>query len=399
GTPKVGGTLHVKQSSLHGFTGTKYEFVWSVDGVASPLTGSAFYLEPETAGTTITLTATSEVDGEQATATAGPVTQDPVFVDADGAPVKDGADADHPLVLTTTAGEAFTHTFRAEGSPAPTYGVTWYDEDWADEDDPTWTPDQQLPDGFRFEAATGVLSGTTDWATDSEFAITATSGGVTTTQYVEVDVEAAAPLGVQVFTTDKADFDKFLYTDDDTPSGTITSWIIDAEGTVYTDVTTITAQPDGSEWEDDVTTGGTPTVTQGGTLIVNGGLVDRFGNDITDGDGESLPIAVTSDIASDRIVPDPDLGDFGFVDVTFPHASTHNLTVESQGFTTGFAVTVNPTVAVPTAADTDPSATRGELAFTGSESAGLIPWALGLLAAGAAITGLRIARRRTQRTR
>ena len=219
---------------------------------------------------------------------------------------------------------------------------------------------------------------------DSEFAVTATSGTESVTQYVSMTVEAAAPVGVMVYTTDRAG----LFDESDDDDAERTSWIIEPDGSVYT------------LGEEDFTVGGRPTVKQGGTLVIQGGAVDRFGNPIGGFDDETpeMPV-VTSDVASDVIAPDPDLGDLGLVDVTFPHASIHNLTVASGAFSTSFAVDVRPTVApavapVPVAAPGAPVNTGGTLAYTGSDTTDALPWALGLLVAGAGLIGARFARRR-----
>ncbi|QZQ53693.1 hypothetical protein KZI27_00180 (plasmid) [Curtobacterium sp. TC1] len=117
---------------------------------------------------------------------------------------------------------------------------------------------------------------------------------------------------------------------------------------------------------------------------------------------EDVLPTVTSDVASDVIAPDPELGDFGIVGVTFPHASTHTLSVALGSFSTSFSVEVQPatttvvTPAAPTpvAAPVTPMNRGGQLAYTGSDATGLLPWALGLLVACAGLIGARALRRR-----
>ena len=60
-------------------------------------------------------------------------------------------------------------------------------------------------------------------------------------------------------------------------------------------------------------------------------------------------------------------------------------------------MTVDPTVAVAPVAAATPTTSKGQLAFTGSDTTGALPWGLAMLAAGAGLVGLRALRRRTQR--
>jgi hypothetical protein len=124
-----------------------------------------------------------------------------------------------------------------------------------------------------------------------------------------------------------------------------------------------------------------PTVAQGGTLRVAGTPIDAWGNITVPLDGERddrTPLIVRSDVPSDVAQP------AGWnADVTFPHASTHTLTVTTDGVSTTFPVTVVPA-----------AGTTGSLAFTGADTTGPIAWGLGLLASGAAVLALRGRRRR-----
>jgi hypothetical protein len=400
GQAKIGSKLTAETDG-----GVKY--AWSIDGTVVETRNVYTPTDVALIGKTVVLTITDVITGETNSTSTTPILPNPTFAGA--------TTADAPLALSGTAGTAFSQTFAVTGT-APgdvTYAVTWSDPDMADPEDPTYTPDTQLPDGITLDPKTGVLSGTTETASYYDFAITATSQGVSTTQYVELTVEAAAPFGVQVFSMDKADFTKYAMGDAD---GTYTSWIIDTDGSVLTAVTTSTTTDDGGTYEEVVTPGGTVTVKQGGTLIVNGGIVDRFGNQITDDEGNGAPIAITSDVASDVVAPDPDLGDFisGFYNVTFPHASTHRLTVSSDDFSTAFDVSVVPTAVTPPAAvppvaapvaqpiGTVPAhvATTAKvhrLAYTGTDSTNALPWALAMLLAGAGLVGFRTLRRRAQR--
>ncbi|QVG67375.1 hypothetical protein JG551_001379 [Curtobacterium flaccumfaciens pv. flaccumfaciens] len=394
GTAKVGTRLVAVVTGFDDEAGYKYSWTDQDGNVLSK--AASYVVDPTDVRKTITVAVTGTLPGatEANTVTSAatvPVTQSPAFLGADGEPTTAGASRKSPLVLTSTAGDSFSHTFRAQGFPEPTYSLSWFsqdDADFADEYPGESDPEEQLPYELSFDASTGELSGTATLAENSEFAVTATSGTESVTQYVSMTIEAAAPVGVMVYTTDRAGlFDES--DDDDTER---TSWIIEPDGSVYT------------IGEEDFTVGGRPTVKQGGTLVIQGGAVDRFGNPIGGYDDETpeMPV-VTSDVASDVIAPDPDLGDFGLVDVTFPHASIHNLTVASGSFSTSFAVEVQPTVTgivapVPAppaaAAPVAPVNTGGQLAYTGSDTTDALPWALGLLVAGAGLIGARFARRR-----
>jgi hypothetical protein len=383
---KVGQTLVAKPT---GFTGA-LTYAWTNSKPADKSQGGNSYLvTADDAGYTLTVTVTDTL-GQTATATTESVTEDPAFAGP-------ATSEDSPLALTATVGTAFSHTFTATGVPAPTYALAWFDPEYADPSDPTDTPESQLPDGMTFDASTGVLSVTDVSKFTSadvfDFAVTATSGDATATQYAELTVQAGPAVGVEVFTADK----KTLDTLDGDGTGSATAWIIEADGAISTVHVTSDADGDSSV---DVVDGGQPTVHQGGTLAVEGGLVDRFDNQVTDADGNVALPTVTSNYASDVIKTETDdeFGDTGLVDVTFPHASTHTLSVAIDAFVTSFPVTVVPNgTAVAPVVTTVPTTTTGELAFTGSDTTGALPWALGLLAAGLGLTGLRIGRRRAQR--
>lgn len=399
GAAKVGTLL---SAVVTGFDeDSSYKYVWA-DQDRNVLSKTATYrIDPTDVRKTITVTVTGTLPGATDTTSVtsdatAPVSQPPAFLGEDGKPTKAGADADHPLELSTAAGDAFSYTFRAQGFPEPTYALAYsFDEDAEFYDSPA----DQLPDGLTFDASTGELSGVTTWSSDWTFAVTATSGTETVTQYVDLTVEAAAPLGVVVFTTDRAG--AFDFDDDDT--STRTTWVIDPEGKVYT--ITMKGDGEGGSVGTEVD-GGRPTIKQGGTLVVSGNLVDRYGNEILDENDESIVPTVTSDVASDVIAPDPDLDFFGLVNVTFPHASIHNLTVAAGEFSTSFAVDVQPTAVpavpgvatpvtpVPAAAPVTPTNRGGQLAYTGTDATGALPWALGLLVAGAGLIGARTLRRR-----
>ncbi|PYY35739.1 hypothetical protein DEI89_05495 [Curtobacterium sp. MCBD17_030] len=431
-----------------GFTeDNNLSYRWTVDGVTKAQ-GPAYSVTAEDAGKIVSVTVRNTLPGhtdETATATTAAVTELPVFVDAAGKPVVGGTVADEDsLPLQATAGEAFSYTFRAAGSPAPKLALAWYyGDDEGDSGDPEYTPASQLPEGVDFNAETGLLSVTTDEANPYiDFAVTATNAAGSTTQYVELSVVAGAPVGVEVFAADRQQFTDFLEAGsgsdfgvgvqfsssamkaadaskrDAAPrDGKVRSWIIDRRGAITTVDTTYSVDEEGGDFSDVETPGGTPTVQQGGMLITSGGLVDEFGNEVTDEDAMPAPVAFTSNVASDVIAADPLFGGFGnFTDVTFTEASTHTLTATGDAFSTAFPVRVLPTATAPVSTPpvvtppvaaapigTVPARTaahahaHGRLAYTGSDATDSLPWALGMLAAGAALVGLRTVRRRAQR--
>ncbi|WP_439690612.1 putative Ig domain-containing protein [Curtobacterium sp. SP.BCp] len=424
GDAKVGSTLKASTTGFDKQLATP-TFSWTNEATGDELGSDQFYdVQPTDAGSVIVVTVKGkDSTGAVAEATAkttSEVTQDPVFVDESGTPLDSGTEADEDtyyLPQDATAGEAFSYTFRAEGSPAPEYALAWYYDDeedsidnvesnqaeaqadstlgfgWEEDGDVNgdgeYTPEDQLPKGITFDPTTGELSGTATEASTYDFAVTATSGDVTTTVYAELTVDPGAAYGLAAQALDAGllDGDKgSLYVI--RPDGTVVGFTLDPNGDGFF--------ADDSDLLDHV------SVKQGGTLLVYGTPVDRFGNDVdsTDDDGNpTVKATVTSNVASDVVKPYTEDGaeDFGVTSVTFPHASTHTLTVSAEALQpVSFDVEVTPTVApavavVPTATGTG---TGGQLAYTGSDATGALPWALGLVLAGAGLIGARTLRRR-----
>ncbi|WP_092097142.1 putative Ig domain-containing protein [Curtobacterium sp. UNCCL20] len=368
---------------VEGFTkGAGVVYSW-VDEAGDEISDAATYtIEPALAGQRIRVTVSAPtVDETASTVTESAVA--PVFVDEQGQPLSDD---DSDATIEVTAGVAFSHTYRALSTPAPTLTVQWFDDDGE--------PQDTLPKGIAFDPETGVLSGTvTEANTYYSFVVTATaktaSGVVSSEQYGDLDIQAGAPFGVEVTSIDKGTL----------LDGTAeNAWIIEPNGQVYTQSLLDDSDP---------VKGGQVTVKQGGTLLVAGNKVDRWGNqifpDFDDETGEPVFFTptVTSDVASDVIAPDSDLGSVGVVSVTFPHASTHTLTVSGASLqSTSFAVDVQPT-AVTTVSPTTPAVTvhhtatgTGRLAYTGTDATGALLWALGLVLAGIGLIGARTVRRR-----
>ncbi|MFJ3027951.1 putative Ig domain-containing protein [Curtobacterium sp. NPDC087080] len=370
GTPTVGSTLGYVST---GFT-APIDAVWSVDDEWVGRS-STFVVPKELVGKTITLTLLGSTQEQYA---------------------KDTVVVAQALTLTTTAGEAFSRSFAVPApSGAVTYSVGYADPSTADPTDPEDDPAFRLPYDLELDATTGVLSGTPIIAGDYEFTIVATDGTTTSTQYVEITVDPAAAAGVLAYATDTSSaeyYDSIDENGDAHLTHPVKTWIIHPDGSI-----TSFTQPADDSQEPTIVEGGNPTVAQGGSLWISGELVDEFGNSTTqyDADGNRPEPTVTSDVATDQIAFDED--EYA-TKVTFPHASTHRLTVAQDGISVSFPVTVVPTAATVGTTPTVPTATTGQLAFTGADETAPIAWALGLIAAGAGLAGARtIGRRRTQR--
>ncbi|WJX99825.1 putative Ig domain-containing protein [Curtobacterium sp. 458] len=422
GDAKVGSTLTASWDGFDADGSFKYQWLDATGAPIYKAQSQTWKVDAAYAGTKVSVEVTGDVSG----AVTGPVeseqsaeiTQDPVFVDETGTPLDSGTEADedtYSLPQDATAGEAFSYTFRAEGYPAPTYQLAWYYDDeedsidnvesnqaeaqadstlgfgWEEDGDVNgdgeYTPEDQLPKGITFDPTTGELSGTATEASTFDFAVTATSGDVTTTVYAELTVDPGAAYGLAAQALDAG----LVHGDEGSvyfirPDGSVVGVTIDPDGDGFF--------ADDSDLLDHV------SVKQGGTLLVYGTPVDRFGNDIeqVDEDGElTVKATVTSNVASDVIKPYTEDGadDFGVTSVTFPHASTHTLTVSAEALQpVSFDVEVTPTVAPAVAVTPTATGTRGQLAYTGSDATGALPWALGLVLAGAGLLGARTLRRR-----
>jgi hypothetical protein len=211
---------------------------------------------------------------------------------------------DAPIVLTATAGQPFSHTFTAQGGDGPLeylFAPVNFD------------PTNDV-NGWSWNEQTGVLSATPKSTIDGPalFLVTATDMHQTAKQYVQVDIEPGAPVGV-TFGVDSSDSD--------------VSWQVDADGTIR-----------------EYTPGGTgETVvsevpaTVGSSMTLAGLAVDALGNRTTPGD-EYPRSTVTSTTASDGVVWDPK---WSANTVTFSEPGTRTLTVSEGGVSTSFTVRVS----------------------------------------------------------
>ncbi|MFJ4297656.1 putative Ig domain-containing protein [Curtobacterium sp. NPDC089689] len=412
GDAKVGSTL---TASWDGFDADGlFKYQW-LDATGAPIykaQSETWKVDAAYAGTKVSVEVTGEVSG----AVTGPVeseqsaeiVEDVAFLGTDGKPTEDGSTQENALELSATAGEPYSYTFRAQGFPAPKFELSWFSDDedetegnfvstkaqaeststigfgWSAFDDEEFTLEDQLPEGMTFDASTGELSGTPKFAMPYEFAIAATNGTQTAKQYVELDVDPGAAYGVAAITLDKNVVDK----------GEGGFWIITKDGVEGWNQ---------SQDDDDIEELDHVSIKQGGTLLVAGTPVDRYGNfvDLTDPESAPLRTTVTSSVASDVIKPYAEDGaeGEGLTSVTFPHASTHRLTVAAEALQPlSFDVEVTPTVAPAVAVTPTATGTGGQLAYTGSDATGALPWALGLVLAGAGLIGARsLRRRRAQR--
>lgn len=270
-----------------------------------------------------------------------------------------------PQVLPTVrAGDRASADLRARDAAGATYTLTTADG-----------AEAHLDDGLTF--ADGVLSGTVTYAGTSTLRVTATTAAGSAEHWVRQTVLPAAATGVGVV----------VRTVPAASDGTYT-WV-GADGRVYPDPL---------------------TVGQGDILTLEPWTTDRFGN----------AVAVAAD-AEVRASDDADRvsHEDGSVSVAFAGAAAQTVRVSVDGVTTTFPVRVtgapaattpggDATVAAGTgrtlgdvdaarAADRTTTVTDGALAWTGADAAVPVGWAVGLLALGTAVVGLRRARRTRHR--
>lgn len=295
-----------------------------------------------------------------------------------------GSSQSAPVALPgVRAGESFTADLRAQNAKGATYTLTTVEGGSV-----------SLPDGLTFSG--GVLSGTPTFAGTFTALVTATNDCGSASEWVRMTVSPAATLQLGVV------------------------------------VHSVPAASDGSyTWvaSDGSTNPGPITVQQGGSITLVPWTSDEYGNPTNATDRAE----VWSDVDGDVVTK----SGAGFT-ITFPSASPHVITVTVDGVCTEFTVQVNaatttepttpttpvdpatptvpvdvptvatPSPAVPTAvrlttttssaltptATATPVASADELAYTGADTSTPLGWAAGLLAAGAALLGIRLVSRR-----
>lgn len=235
-------------------------------------------------------------------------------------------------------------------------------------DGPEGTADDSvLPNGVTF-APDGTLSGTPTTPGSYDFWLHTSTGlhpNGTEASRVELVVSPGTAVGLVVAVRGEL-----------TSTGW-PSWAVHADGSVtYSDSPEVQV--------------GDPTtpirVRQNGSLELSALGLDRWDN------VAAIPdLSWSSSVAGDTFTP-TDSTDT--VTLRFAHASPHVITARSGSLTQTFTVQVDPVPAAATSGSTTPRTPAGQLAFTGADPSSPLAWALGLMAAGAALVVARVRRRR-----
>ena len=371
GTVAISGTAttwHTLRAVTDGWpTGTTFTYQWTLGTqVVDGATGDSYVLGASEAGNDLTVTVTGTAPDEDPTT----VTSAPVRVETnDGSTFTTGV-----RELDAAAGDAVSIPIQAlpGDQGGLQYGVSRTAEGPVDVG--------ALPVGLTL-SSTGVLSGSSTTARVVDFwvlARTTQQPDGAAGQHVQLRIGLAADTQIEAGVNDY-----------DPPHSRF--WSVAADGTTQYR----------NDFSDDTADPSTPiTSTVGKGFTVNAGRIDRYGNReayaVVDNDW-------TSSVASDVLGKyDPGTG------VGFFEPGDRVLTGRAvDGRTISFTVHVDPAEAavapttpaeVPVAAGSDgPGAGASgptQLAFTGADETGPIAWALGLLAAGAALLTARLRRRR-----
>ncbi|OII35178.1 hypothetical protein BIU98_04450 [Curtobacterium sp. MMLR14_010] len=366
GTVAVSGTAttwHTLRAVTDGWpTGTTFTYQWTLGTqVVDGATGDSYVLGASEAGNDLTVAVTGTAPDEDPTT----VTSASVRVETnDGSTFTTGV-----RELDAAAGDTISIPIQAltGDQGGLQYGVSRTAEGPVDVG--------ALPVGLTL-SSTGVLSGSSTTARVVDFWVLARTtqqpdGAAGQHVQLRIGLAADAQMSAGVSSNDL----------DDT-----SAWTVFADGTILFNRRTDPTRP--------------ITSMVGAGITVNAGLSDRYGN--------TEPYAVvdndwTSSVASDVLGKyDPGTG------VGFFEPGDRVLTGRAvDGRTISFTVHVAPAEAavapttpaeVPVAAGSDgPGAGASgptQLAFTGADETGPIAWALGLLAAGAALLTARLGRRR-----
>ncbi|TDT61716.1 hypothetical protein [Frigoribacterium sp. PhB116] len=332
--------------------GTTFTYQWTRDGAA---------IEGATAATYTLVRADIGRVVEVAVTGTGPgVDDEPTTVVSErrvAAGVAPAFTAQPGTDLTVVAGEPFSFTWEASGDPAPSIEIVAAPS----------TLVATLPEGATVTQAPGSLtiSGTSTSSGFFSFGVTPLNMvGIGELLVVDLEVAPAAPAGILVTV------------------GTTANVIgVDQQFARASSL-------DGSS--------STLSLDDGAGADASAYVVDRFENPIPFEDyaDETVRTTVTTNGPRDVI----GLAPSGFPMVTFNGPGSRNMAVSLAGFTASISVEVRSTAAVvPAASGTTPVATAGNLAYTGSAPAdGLFALAAGLLAAGAALTVVRLRVRRSR---
>ena len=224
-----------------------------------------------------------------------------------------------------------------------------------------------LPAGLTF-AADGTLSGTPTTTGVIEFWVHTSTGthpnGTEVSRYV-LTVQPGAVTDMSVVIRGAG------------TATTAPTWLATSDGTV--------THSDSPE----VQTGDVTApirVRQDGSLEL-----DALGFDQQDNVAPLEDLTWSSSEPGDTFTP---TGAVDAVTLRFVHASPHVITARSGSVSVRFTVQVDPVPAAATSVSTTPRTPAGQLAFTGADPSSPLAWALGLMAAGAALVVARVRRRR-----
>jgi hypothetical protein len=353
GTVAISGTTgidDVQTAVTDGWpVGTTFTYQWTRDGAAvEGATAETYVLVPADAGRVVEVAVTGTgpgVDDEPTTVTsergtaAGAV---PAFTAQPG------------TSLTVVAGEPYSFTWEASGDPAPYVAIVA---------DPR-TLVSTLPVGATETHAPGsvTIAGTSTYAESTSFAVTP----INEAGYGEllvVDLQVVPAAAASIFVTAA------------TTSGTGEPTFVGA----------VASSLDGSILP--------VSLDDGQSVLLAAYAGDAFGNAVPREAlpaGLDVPVFTSSGDADEAVVLDA-----GFPGFTVHGPGTRVVTASLAGFTASFPVEVrSTTVIVPVASGAGPASTADSLAYTGAEStSGLLAVAAGLLAAGTALTVVRLRRR------
>ena len=356
GTVAISGTTgidDVQTAVTEGWPeGTTFTYQWTRDGAAvEGATAETYVLVPADAGRVVEVAVTGTgpgVDDEPTTVTsergtaAGAV---PAFTAQPG------------TSLTVVAGEPYSFTWEASGDPAPYVAIVA---------DPR-TLVSTLPVGATETHAPGsvTIAGTSTYAESTSFGVTPINEAGYG-QLLVVDLQVVPAAAASIFVTAA------------TTSGTGEPTFVGA----------VASSLDGSILP--------VSLDDGQSVLLAAYAGDAFGNAVPREAlpaGLDVPVFTSSGDADEAVVLDT-----GFSGFTVHGPGTRVVTASLAGFTASFPVEVRSTaVVVPVASGSGPASTADSLAYTGAEStSGLLAVAAGLLAAGTALTVVRL-RRRAQR--